>query len=286
MGKRALGRGLKALLPEEDLTETIQYVEISLIKPNPFQPRLDMDRKTIESLAESIKEKGLLQPIILRRKGDYYEIVAGERRFQAAKLVGIKEIPAKVMDINDRDMLEIALVENLEREDLNPIEEAIAYKKLIDSFGVTLKDIAKIVGKDISTVGNTIRLLQLPQDIQNLVREGKISEGHARVLLRVEGETQRALADAVIEKGLSVRDLEKILKSHAKRRRGEEEDSLSDILSFYLKRKVFLKRKREGKGWLKLEFHSDEDLLDILSRLTGAKVKKLEKILEGKLTKK
>jgi len=284
MGKKALGRGLKALLPEEDLTETIQSIELSLIRQNPFQPRFDIDRSAIESLSKSIKEKGLLQPIILRKRGDYYEIVAGERRFQAAKMAGFKKIPAKVVDISDREMLEIALIENLEREDLNPIEEAIAYKKLIDFFGMTLKDIAKIVGKDISTVGNTIRLLQLPEDIQNLVREGKISEGHARVLLRVEGEIQRALAEAVIEKGLSVRDLEKILKSHAKWRREKEEDSLSDVLSFYLKRKVFLKRKRKGKGWLKIEFHSDEDLLDILSRLTGFKIKKLEKILKGKHT--
>jgi ParB family chromosome partitioning protein len=282
MGKKVLGRGLKALLPEEELTESIHMIDISQIKPNPFQPRLDIDSETIRNLADSIREKGLLQPIILRKRSEHYEIVAGERRFLAAKEAGLKKIPAKILDVNDREMLEIALIENIEREDLNPIEEAVAYKKLMDNFGASLTDISKLVGKDVSTISNTIRLLQLPTDIQSLVREGKITEGHARVLLRVEGNLQRILAEAVMEKGLSVRELEKILQSRSKFRRKKEEDPLSDTLSYYLQRRVTLERKRGGKGWLKIEFRSEEDLLDILSRLSGFKITELKKLLKNR----
>lgn len=284
MGKRALGRGLRAILPEEsEGIEALEMVDVKKIRPNPFQPRVKIDEGKIKLLANSIKEKGIIQPIVLRKKGDEYEIVVGERRYRAALLAGLKEIPARIVDVGDREMLELALVENLEREDLNPIEEARAYKTLQEKYGLSLKQIATLVGKSLSAIANNIRLLNLEPEVQEMVIDGLISEGHARVLLRLQGEPQKVLAQAIVDKDLSVRDIEKILESKARTRKKRSSNPLEEILSYELKRRVYVELKREGKGWLKIEFRSKKDLRELLRNLLKdeGKVDEFLKLLEA-----
>ena len=215
MTRKVLGRGLSALLSETTSnSEELREVEIDLIEPNNLQPRTKFHEQQLEELAQSIKENGIVQPILLRRiNGSRYQIVAGERRWRAAQRAGLQRIPAIVRDIADDKMLELALIENIQRQELNAIEEAQAYKRLIDTLGLTQEIVAQRVGRDRTFVTNYLRLLRLPEDIQRLVEESQISMGHARALLGIDDpEKQQDLARMIVEKGLSVRETERTIK--------------------------------------------------------------------------
>lgn len=211
MERKALGRGLSALIPEqsEEREGKILYVPISKVKTNPFQPRERFDSKKLDDLISSIKEKGVLQPVMARDKNGEYELIAGERRLRAAHALGIEEIPVIVKNVSDADALELSLIENIQREELNPIEEAKAFKRLMDEFGFSQEEVAQAVGKDRATVANTLRLLALPKRAQDMVSGGEISMGHAKALLSLSGEHAiLKFANSIITKGLSVRETE------------------------------------------------------------------------------
>lgn len=217
MTRKPLGRGLGALLSAEHRSgagvEEPYEIEINLIEPGPMQPRTRFDQVKLEALAKSITENGVVQPVLVRRQGTRYELIAGERRWRAAQLAGLTRIPAVVREVADDKLLELALVENLQREDLDPIEEAHAYKRLVETIGLTQESIAERVGRDRSYITNYLRLLRLPLDIQRLVQEGKLSTGHARTLLGISDiEAQRRLSDKIIESGLSVRGTERLVQ--------------------------------------------------------------------------
>jgi len=285
MERRALGKGLGALIPdkitEEDMhKEEIVYVQSGQIKPNPFQPREDFDQTSIEELSQSIKEKGVIQPLLVRRKGDNYELIAGERRFRAANILGLKEIPVIVRDVSDQDSLELALIENIQREGLNPIEEAHAYQHLMDKFKVTQEKISEVLGKARVTITNTLRLLKLPHEIQAEMKKGRISFAHGRALLEVEdANLQRKLVQDIISKGLSVRELESLIKSSRpkliKRKIGQgQREPLVAILEEQLQHALATKvriSKRKKRGHINIEFYSQEDLERIVNVIKGGK---------------
>ena len=217
MTRKALGRGLGALLSSEGIGTQAQgadEVRLDLIDPGALQPRNVFDESKLDELAKSISANGVVQPVLLRRKGDRFELIAGERRWRAAERAGLTKIPAVVRDIADDKVLEIALIENIQREDLNPIEEARAYKKLIETLGLTQETVAIRVGRDRSYVTNYLRLLRLPEDIQDLLQSGRISTGHARTLLGAShADSQRRIARKIIEQDLSVRATERLVKT-------------------------------------------------------------------------
>jgi ParB family transcriptional regulator, chromosome partitioning protein len=216
MTRKALGRGLGALLSADKsnaIVEEAFQIDIGLLEPSPVQPRTRFEEGALRGLAESIRENGLVQPVVVRRKGARFELIAGERRWRAAQLAGLERIPAVVRDVPDDKLLELALIENIQREDLNAIEEALAYKSLIESAGLTQESLAQRVGRDRSYITNYLRLLRLPEDLQRLVQDGKLSTGHARTLLAAtDVALQRRLAKRIIEKGLSVRDTERLIR--------------------------------------------------------------------------
>jgi len=283
MERKALGKGLGALIPDKILTtsdhkEEIIYVQSEQIKPNPFQPREDFDATSIEELAQSIREKGVIQPLLVRRKGDNYELIAGERRLRASISLGLKEIPIIVRNVSDQDSLELALIENIQREGLNPIEEAHAYQHLMDKFQVTQDKISEVLGKSRVTITNTLRLLKLPHEIQQEMKKGRISFAHGRTLLEVEdANQQRRLAQDIIVKGLSVRELENLIKSirpkGLKRRVGSgQREPLVAILEEQLQHALATKvriSKRKKRGHINIEFYSEEDLERIVKVIRG-----------------
>lgn len=280
MERKALGKGISALIPERESLrkDEIIYVQTGQIKPNPFQPREDFNTQSIEELAQSIKEKGVIQPLLVRRKGDYFELIAGERRLRAATLLHLQEIPIIIKDVEDRDSLELALIENVQREGLNPIEEAHAYQYLIDKFGVTQEKISEAMGKARVSITNTLRLLKLPQEIQQEMKKGRISFAHGKTLLEIEDENQqRKLAHEVILKGLSVKELETLIKLHRpkgmKRKIGPENREpyvavLEEQLQHALATKVRIS-KRKKRGHILIEFYSQEDLDRIANKIKG-----------------
>ena len=271
MERKALGKGIGALIPEREVErqDKIIYVQTDRIKPNPFQPRELFDQQNIEELAQSIKEKGVIQPLLVRQKGDYYELIAGERRMRAANSLGLKELPIIIKDVDDRDSLELALIENIQREGLNPIEEAHAYQHLMDKFQVTQEKISEVLGKARTTITNTLRLLQLPQEIQLEMKKGRLSFAHGRALLEVaDVNERRRLAHDVISKGLSVRELESLIKMHRPRgmkRRiapGAREPYLAVLeeeMQHALATKVRISKQKK-RGHIRIEFYSQEDL--------------------------
>ena len=215
MTRRALGRGLSALLSADQPIGADESADIAvdLIDPSPLQPRSHFDDRTLQELAMSIRENGIVQPVLVRPNGLRYELVAGERRWRAAQVAGLIRIPALIREITNDKVLELALIENIQREDLNPIEEARAYKNLIETVGLTQESLAQRVGRDRSYITNHIRLLRLPEDLQQFVQDGKLSGGHARTLLGASDITlQRRIARKIIEKGLSVRETEKMIQ--------------------------------------------------------------------------
>lgn len=279
MERRALGKGLGALIPERVVEgvshkEEIIYVQSNQIKPNPFQPREDFDQQSIEELAQSIKEKGVIQPLLVRRRGDNYELIAGERRLRASNILGLKEIPIIVREVSDQDSLELALIENIQREGLNPIEEAHAYQHLIDKFKVTQEKISEVLGKARVTITNTLRLLKLPHEIQQEMKKGRISFAHGRALLEIEDANhQRRLAQDIISKGLSVRELESLIKTNRPKSikrnidKGQREPLvaiLEEQLQHALATKVRIS-KRKKRGHINIEFYSSEDLQRIVN---------------------
>ena len=280
--RRALGKGIGALIPEKEITtqENIPQLKLGQIRPNPFQPREEFDAQGLEELTQSIREKGIIQPILVRRRGDYYELIAGERRFRAAQMLKLEEIPAIIKDVEDEDSLEISLIENIQRQDLNPIEEARAYKYLIDKFNLTQERVSEVLGKARVSITNTLRLLNLPQEVQEEMRKGRISFAHGRALLEVtDANQQRRLAQQIISNGLSVRELENLIKQHrpktsgpkVKRTSGEPyvavlEEELQHILATKVR---IIKRKK--RGHITVEFYSQEDLERIVKRMRGGK---------------
>ena len=276
MEKRALGKGISALIPEKESArkEEIAYVQTEQIKPNPFQPREDFDQEGLDELAQSIREKGVIQPLLVRRRGDNYELIAGERRLRACQMLNIKEVPIIVKNVEDQDSLELALIENIQRQELNPIEEAHAFSYLIEKFNITQEKISETLGKSRATITNTLRLLKLPQEIQLEMKKGRIGFAHGRALLELEdANEQRRLAQEIISKGLSLRELEVMLKS----RRGRsgkrlvrpkitdpfltvKENQLQQILATKVK-----VTKRSKRGNITIEFYSPEDLERIVN---------------------
>lgn len=283
MERRALGKGLSALIPEKALEskehkEEIVYVQSGQIKPNPFQPREDFNQQSIEELAQSIKGKGVIQPLLVRRQGDHYELIAGERRLRAANSLGLKEIPIIVRDVSDQDSLELALIENVQREDLNPIEEAHAYQHLMDKFQVTQEKISEVLGKARSTITNTLRLLKLPHEIQQEMKKGRISFAHGRTLLEIDdANQQRRLAQDIISKGLSVRELENLIKTtrpKGLRRKivQGQRDPLVAVLEEHMQHALATKVriiKRKKRGHITIDFYSPEDLERIANVIKG-----------------
>jgi ParB family chromosome partitioning protein len=292
---RRLGRGLEALLtakspppqPREASADAneLQHVAVKEVSPNPTQPRKEFDPAELAELAASLKETGLLQPITVRRAptGRGYELIAGERRLRAATQLGWSEIPALVRDVDDRTLLTLALVENLQRTDLNPIEEAEGYQRLIDDFSLTQQQVADAVGKDRSTIANTLRLLNLPAPVQRMVQEGQLTLGHARALLAVgsEGEIVE-LAREVVARGLTVRDVEhRARQSDTGKRKsgtrngrasspaGAEARSIEDQLRRRLQTDVRLALRGSNRGTLEIAFYSGDDLERILELLLG-----------------
>ncbi len=282
MERKALGKGISALIPEKEFghKEEIIYVQTGQIKANPFQPREDFAPQGIEELAQSIKEKGVIQPLLVRRKGDYYELIAGERRLRAANLLNLKELPIIIKDVEDRDSLEMALIENIQREGLNPIEKAHAYQYLIDKFQVTQEKISEVLGKARVSITNILRLLKLPQEIQEEIKKKRLSFAHGKALLELEDvNQQRRLAQETIAKQLSVRELENLIKAHRpkgiKRRIGQSFREpylavLEEELQHILATKVRI-TKRKKRGHILIEFYSQEDLERILNILKGGK---------------
>lgn len=282
MDRKALGRGLSALIPEKSSTEKhekIAFVQTELIRPNPFQPREDFDSHSLEELTQSIKERGVIQPVIVRRRGDQFELIAGERRFRACKSLGHKEIPVIIRDAQDQDSLEISLIENIQRQQLNPLEEARAYQYLIDKFHVTQEKIGEVLGKARVSITNTLRLLKLPMEIQDELRKNRITYGHARALLELDDlNQQRKLVQEVISKGLSVRELENLIKSHrprhhaAKHRASAHREpylaALEEQLQQALATKVRIIKGRK-RGHISIEFYSQEDLGRIAACIRG-----------------
>ena len=278
--RQALGRGLSSLIPVldgEKISDTdILDVAIDEIMPNPFQPRKDFNREEIESLADSIKSQGLLQPVVLRKRAGRYEIISGERRLRAMKHIGEKSIPAIIKEkISDGKMLEMALVENIQREDLNDIELAKSYQRLLFECGLSHKDLSEHIGKSRSAITNTLRLLKLPEKIQTLTREGKISSGHARALLAIKDkQAQYALVKKIISKGLTVRDIEnltqvKIKRGKTKAKAGKHTDPdiqhQEDQLRYLFGTDVKIKTGRGYKGRIEIQYYSREDLNRILN---------------------
>lgn len=281
MARRVLGQGLKALIPEDSqlvvdeagLRRGLTLLPLDVIQPNPLQPRQQFHAEAIAELAASIREQGLLQPIVVRKTKTGYEVVVGERRVRAARLAGLEQIPAVIRDaLEDAQMLSLALVENIQREDLDPIEEARAFKELMSRASMTQQKIAHTVGKSREAIANALRLLKLPLDIQRMVAEGQLSAGHARALLSV-GKTvrQKALAQAVVSRGLSVRDLER-LASEPKRQRGKQRTKDPDVAALELRledtvaAKVRLKYRGQ-KGRVEIYFESLDELDRIIAIL-------------------
>lgn len=278
MRKNVLGRGLEALLSEdlrESVTETERIRELPLdeIDPNPNQPRGRFDDEHMRELAESIRLHGVLQPIVVRRAGERYQLVVGERRFRASRMAGRATVPAIVRDVGDDDTLKLALLENLQREDLSPIEEARGYVALRDGFGVAVKEIAAVLGKDRSTVANTIRLLGLPQRVLELLEEGRLTAGHARAILAIDGDAQRiAWAEQAAAGGLTVRELERekpARRAPTRRRRGAADPqiaALEERAELRFGTRVRITRKRKG-GTVTVEYYGDDELVGILEKM-------------------
>lgn len=285
MERKALGKGISALIPtgtkEPEKGEKIIYLTLDQIKPSPLQPREDFDTQSLEELTQSIKEQGVIQPILVRRRGDHYELIAGERRFRAANSLNLKEIPAIVKEVEDQESLILSLIENIQRQGLNSIEEARAFQYLMDKFNLTQERVSDILGKARVSITNTLRLLKLPNEVQEEIRRGRISFGHGRALLEIEdANQQRRLTQEIISKGLSVRELENFIKRHRpklikhKTKQARSTDPfiavLEEELQHILATKVRISKAKK-RGSIVIEFYSQEDLSRIAGRIRGEK---------------
>jgi ParB family chromosome partitioning protein len=272
--KTALGRGLDALIPGKG--EEILQIEIDRIRPGKQQPRKFFDEKTLKELSQSIKEKGVLQPIIVSRTGDgTFSLITGERRWRAAVLADLKKIPALIKNVASKDSLEIALIENIQREDLNPIETGEAFNRLMEEFKLTQEELAEKVGKERATVANYLRLLKLPDQIKTMIYNGSLSMGHARAILSIEGKkNQLEAARKIIKKGLSVRESEVLSRKKTKKGKSApvkdaQIKSLEEKLIRQLGTKVRIVSKGKKGGRLEIEYYSFEELDRLLEILLG-----------------
>ena len=277
--KSGLGKGLGALMRENDTEKMVSTdtLPLSEIIPNKDQPRKTFDEPTLAELSESIKQHGVLQPLLVRPlPGGGYQLVAGERRWRACRMAGVREVPVVIKELTDTETMEIAIIENLQREDLNPIEEAEGLQALVDKCGLTQEEVAASVGKSRPAIANSLRLLRLPQEVRDMTREGKISAGHARALLSLDNDAMIfEAAQNIISNNLTVRDVERLAKIKDKnasvsQKRAARRDSFYDevelTLSEVLGRKVKVYNGR-GKGTLEIEFYSQEDLKNIANKL-------------------
>ena len=287
--KRGLGQGIDSLIPNKvnanKETETVKvnagseknetdgiFVNINKVEPNREQPRKNFDEDSLVDLSESIKQVGVLQPLLVLDKKDYYEIIAGERRWRAAKLAGLKEVPVRIMNLTDQEVVEISLIENIQREDLNPIEEAFAYKRLLEEFNLKQDEVAERVSKSRTAVTNSIRLLKLNEKVQQMVIDDMIQTGHARALLGIEDlEKQYNMAQKVFDEKLSVRETEKLVKKVQKEKEEVEKtkmdkqleivyQDLEEKMKQILGTKVSINAKDENKGKIEIEYYNKEDL--------------------------
>lgn len=290
--KRGLGKGLDSIIPakvsssskeikivEQHIDGQVVNVNITKVEPNRNQPRKTFDEDSLLELSESIKQFGIINPIIVTDKKDHYEIVGGERRWRAAKKAGLKEVPVIIKNLNEQEIAEIALIDNIQREDINPIEEAIAYKKLIDDFGYTQDVVAEKVSKSRVTITNSLRLLKLCEKVREMVVEGLISTGHARALIPVDNEEEQiTLAQKVFDEKLSVRETEKLVKNLGKTAKTKKSAvknasidavyaSLSEKCKQAVGTKVDIISKGDGTGKIEIEFYSNDDLEKITERL-------------------
>lgn len=281
--KRGLGKGLAALIPNDPIgdlvdgeldSDNIQNIELSSIIPNEEQPRKDFDLELLAELTDSIKQYGVIQPIVVRKKENFYEIIAGERRWRAAKAAKLKEIPCIVKEVDDKQAMKLALIENLQRDNLNPIEEAYAFKGLIEEHNLTQEEVATAVGKSRSYISNAIRLLNLDEEIIDYIANGKITRGHGRALLAIKDKNERLkTVQSIVDNKINVRETEKIVNKNKKRRTKKstiKEDpfvkEIEEKLMRALGTKVTLSPKKEG-GIIQIEFYGDEDLERILDLL-------------------
>lgn len=279
-----LGKGLDSLIPEgkkviveKEEKKVEQMVKLSKIEPNREQPRKHFGEEELQELAASIKQFGVLQPLLVKKNGEYYEIIAGERRWRAAKLAGLKEVPVIVREYTEKEIVEIALIENIQRENLNPIEEAIAYRRLMTEFNMKQEELAERVAKNRSTISNAIRLLKLNEKVQNMVIEGKLSSGHARTLIDLEDEgMQYALALKIVEEQLSVRDIEQLVRQLKNPKKVVEKEPIKNAFIYediqqkmiaVMGTKVNIKQKANGKGKIEIEYYSNDELEHIFDLL-------------------
>lgn len=296
--KRGLGKGLDSLIPTNAMMESevkhatvstassaeegkdgTLMVKLSKVEPNREQPRKNFDEDSLQELAESLKQFGMLQPILVQNRGDYYEIIAGERRWRAAKIAGLKEVPVIVRELTDQEIVEISLIENIQREDLNPIEEAQAYKRLLTEFHLKQDEVAERVSKSRTAVTNSMRLLKLCDEVQKMVVDDMISTGHARALISIEDpEEQYLIAQKIFDEKLSVREVEKLVKDLHKPPKPPKEENktlqaiyqeISERLKQSLSTKVSVSAKQNGAGKIEIEFYNHEDLERLLERITG-----------------
>ncbi len=296
--RSGLGKGLDSLIPMGSELEEIQQkkknpaaeteetpvmIKVSQIEPNREQPRKQFDEQSLEELAGSIRQYGVLQPLLVQKKGDHYEIIAGERRWRAAKLAKVKEVPVIIREYNSQEIMEISLIENIQREDLNPIEEAAAYQRLIDEFHLKHEEIAERVSKSRASITNAMRLLKLDKRVQMMVAEGEISGGHARALLALEdGELQYRTAEKILQHKLSVRETEKLVKSLLNPKK-EEKRTLSNPAADFIYRdmedkireilgtKVSINRKDDNRGKIEIEYYSVDELERLMDLFKGLK---------------
>ena len=296
--KGGLGKGLDSLIqsstsrpkaaPKTEVKEKIiekvvekvvekpveQKIKLSLIEPNREQPRKKFDEEALQELSDSIKQYGIIQPLVVKKNADYYEIIAGERRWRAAKMAGLKEVPVIIKEYTEQEIVEISLIENIQRENLNPIEEAIAYKRLLDEFHLKQEEVAKRVAKSRTTVTNSLRLLKLDEKVQQMVIEEKLTSGHVRALLAIEDKNaQYNIAKKVYDEKLNVRDTEKLVKlvlspkaPKVKKKLTHEEiyHDMEERMKEIFGSKVSIQRKSEHKGKIEIEYYSDEELERIL----------------------
>ncbi|QSX07571.1 ParB/RepB/Spo0J family partition protein [Alkalibacter rhizosphaerae] len=279
--KKGLGRGLQALIPEEQPkdNEGVLHVPIDRIYPNKNQPRVNFDKEKLEELASSIKEHGVIQPIVISKEEDGYKIIAGERRWRGAKMAGLKEIPAIIMSVTEMQIMELALIENLQREDLNEIEAASAYRDLMDQFKLTQQEIAQRLGKSRTAIANTLRLLNLPKDIQKLIENNTITPGHGRCILSLEGEKRQILLERILKDKLSVREAEKLVQTLKKDKPVKKEkdpnpaldrlfiQDLEEQLQHVFGTKVNIQEKN-NRGKIEIEFYGNDDLERIMELLS------------------
>ena len=285
--RKGLGKGLDSLIPENksakvssseskkteetaELKSGEQMMKINMVEPNRDQPRRNFEEDALIELADSIKQYGVLQPLIVRKRNDYYEIIAGERRWRAAKMAGVKEVPVIIKEYNEQEILEIALIENIQRENLNPIEEAMAFKKLLEEFNLKQDEVAERVSKSRTAVTNSMRLLKLDQRVQQMIIDDMISTGHARALLAIDDpEQQYVLANRIFDEKLSVRETEKLIKEIKNPKKQKEKkiienafiyEDIEDKMKQVLGTKVHVASKGKGKGKIEIEYYSDKEL--------------------------